>query len=67
MWVASAPQPLLDFATSSSVVEGAEVVSKAFDYVSPGLVDVFHYERESIRRVTCTCLKENYHQDDIVL
>ncbi|EST06392.1 Initiation factor 2B-related [Kalmanozyma brasiliensis GHG001] len=62
------PAALLDFANSSSVVERAEVVSNAFDYVSPGLVDVFITNvGEHPPSYVYRLVKENYHQDDIVL
>ncbi|CDU24546.1 related to GCD7-translation initiation factor eIF2b, 43 kDa subunit [Sporisorium scitamineum] len=62
------PAALLDYATSSSIVENAEVVSNAFDYVPPHLVDVFITNvGEHPPSYVYRLVKENYHQDDIVL
>ncbi|GAC97284.1 initiation factor subunit [Pseudozyma hubeiensis SY62] len=62
------PAALLDYATSSSIVERVEVVSNAFDYVPPHLVDVFITNvGEHPPSYVYRLVKENYHQDDIVL
>lgn len=62
------PAGLLDYATSSRIVEGAEIVSNAYDYVPPHLVDVFITNvGEHPPSYVYRLVKENYHQDDIVL
>ncbi|CBQ70401.1 related to GCD7-translation initiation factor eIF2b, 43 kDa subunit [Sporisorium reilianum SRZ2] len=62
------PAALLDYATSSSIVQHAEVVTNAFDYVPPHLVDVFITNvGEHPPSYVYRLVKENYHQDDIVL
>ena len=62
------PAALLDYATSSSIVENAEVVTNAFDYLPPHLVDVFITNvGEHPPSYVYRLVKENYHLDDIVL
>lgn len=65
---AMGPSALLDYATSSRIVEQAEVVSSAYDYVPPELVDVFITNvGEHPPSYVYRLVKENYHPDDIVL
>lgn len=62
------PSALFDYATSSSIVENAEIVSNAYDYVPPHLVDVFITNvGEHPPSYVYRLVKENYHQDDIIL
>ncbi|KIS71086.1 translation initiation factor eIF2B subunit beta [Mycosarcoma maydis] len=65
---ALAPAALVDYATSSSIVEHAEIVSNAFDYVPPHLVHVFITNLgEHPPSYVYRLVKENYHHDDILL
>ncbi|SPO24875.1 related to GCD7 - translation initiation factor eIF2b, 43 kDa subunit [Ustilago trichophora] len=62
------PSALFDYATSSSIVENAEIVANAYDYVPPHLVDVFITNvGEHPPSYVYRLVKENYHQDDIIL
>ncbi|SPO22702.1 related to GCD7 - translation initiation factor eIF2b, 43 kDa subunit [Ustilago trichophora] len=62
------PSALFDYSTSSSIVQDAEIVSNAYDYVPPHLVDVFITNLgEHPPSYVYRLVKENYHQDDIIL
>ncbi|SOV06176.1 related to GCD7 - translation initiation factor eIF2b, 43 kDa subunit [Ustilago sp. UG-2017a] len=62
------PAALFEYATSSSIVENAEIVANAYDYVPPHLVDVFITNvGEHPPSYVYRLVKENYHVDDIIL
>lgn len=62
------PSALIEYATSSSIVQNAEIVTTAHDYVPPHLVDVFITNiGEHPPSYVYRLVKENYHPDDIIL
>ncbi|PWZ01050.1 nagb/rpia/CoA transferase-like protein [Testicularia cyperi] len=62
------PSDLIDYNSSSNIVQNAEIVSNALDYVPPHLVDVFITNiGEHPPSYVYRLVKENYHELDTVL